>query len=162
MLVIRYPLSLNVARRLKASDLVKYTGRMILLSKPAFERALVYEKAEGLIPDYMSGEIICFGRLQNNSAQLLEPVEFEDYLEKSFLFGAVAVLSKNAKINNFNFRRYARVMFVPVSDITIKSSKILAYTDLKNEAVFEVEVEDLLMRVAIDSRGNTKTVEVEQ
>lgn len=47
MLVMRYPLSLNVIRRLKPSDLVKYTGRVVVLSRAAFERIVTYEKAEG-------------------------------------------------------------------------------------------------------------------
>ncbi|WP_041081657.1 hypothetical protein [Thermotoga profunda] len=162
MLVIRYPLSLNVLRRLKASDLVKYTGRIIVLSRRAFERIITYEKAEGLVPEYINGELICFGSLQNDSVQLLEIKDHEDFLEKSFLFGVVSVLSKSAKASNFYFKRYARVMFVPTCDVTVKSFRILAHADLKNEAVVEVEVEDLLMRVAIDSKGCTKTVGVDQ
>lgn len=162
MLVMRYPLSLNVIRRLKASDLVKYTGRIIVLSKTAFERIVTYEKAEGLIPEYINGELICFGSVHNNSVQFLEAKEYEDFLEKSFLFGAVSILSENSKVSNFYFKRYARVMFVPTCDVTAKSFRILAYADLKNEAVMEIETEDLLMRVAIDSKGFTKAVEVDQ
>lgn len=162
MLVMRYPLSLNVIRRLKASDFVKYTGRIIVLSKTAFERIVTYEKAEGLIPEYINGELICFGSVHNNSVQLLEAKEYEDFLEKSFLFGAVSILSENSKVSNFYFKRYARVMFVPTCDVTVKSFRILAYADLKHEAVMEIETEDLLMRVAIDSKGFTKAVEVDQ
>jgi len=162
MLVMRYPLSLNVIRRLKVSDLVKYTGRIILLSRSAFERIVTYEKAEGLIPEYMNGELICFGSLQNNSVQLLGAGDYEDLLERCFLFGAVSVLSKNSKVSNFYFKRYSRVMFVPTCDVTVKSFRILAYADLKSEAVAEIEVEDLLMRVAIDSKGSTRAVEVDR
>ncbi len=162
MLVIRYPLSVNVVRRLKASDLVKYTGRIIVLSRPAFERIVVYEKAEGLIPEYINGELICFGSVQGDSVKLLQAREYEDLLEKAFLFGAVSVLSKDSKISNFYFKRYARAMFVPTCDVTGRSFRILAYADLKNESVMEVEVEDLLMRVAIDSKGCTKALEVDQ
>lgn len=115
-----------------------------------------------MIPDYINGELICFGSVQDNSVQLLEAREYEDFLEKSFLFGAVSILSKNSKVSSFYFKRYARVMFVPTCDVTFKSFRILAHADLKNEAVVEIEVEDLLMRVAIDSKGSTKTVGVDQ
>ncbi|ABV33912.1 MULTISPECIES: hypothetical protein [Pseudothermotoga] len=161
MLVIRYPASLNVIRKLKTSDIVKYTGKLTVLSRQALERIIFYERAEGLIPDFMNGELICFGSIKEGFLNILSARDFEDLFEKIFLFGSVGIISKANSANPFYFKRYGRVMFTAMEKPVAKSFKILAYSDLKSNAVMEVEVEDLLMRVTIDSRGTTKHVEVE-
>ncbi|AEH50611.1 hypothetical protein [Pseudothermotoga thermarum] len=159
MLVIRYPLSLNVARKLTVKDIVKYTGRMILISREAFERIIFYEKAEGLIPEFIMGEIVVFGSITPNKLGVVFEESFEPFLEKIFLFGAVAVVSDVPVVSNHYFKRFARIMFAPVSNIEVLSNRTIAYADLQDKAVREIEVQDLMLRVVIDSEGNTRRVE---
>ncbi len=159
MLVIRYPLSLNVARKLTVKDVVKYSGRIILVSREAFERIVLYEKAEGLVPDFVTGEIVAFGNITPNKLEIVFEENFEPFLEKIFLFGAVGIVSSVLAVSNQHFKRFARIMFTPISNVEVLSQRVISYADLEDKAVREIEVQDIMMRVVIDSQGNTRRVE---
>ncbi len=160
MIVIRYPLSLNVARKLTIKDTVRYSGRIVLVSREAFDRIILYEKAEGLIPEFITGEIVLFGEITPNKLGVVFDENFEPFLEKVFLFGAVGVISNTQNVTNHYFKRFSRVMFVPMSRIEIISERIIAYADLEDKAIREIQVQNLLLRVAVDSQGNIRKVEI--
>ncbi|AJC74353.1 hypothetical protein AJ81_09390 [Pseudothermotoga hypogea DSM 11164 = NBRC 106472] len=160
MLFIKYPVSLNVVRKLKASDQIVFTGRFVILGEAAFQRIINYERAEGLIPDFIKNELICLGRIEQSFVKPIPSKSCEQFLEKAFLYGAVSVIAFDTNLNETTFRRFSRVLFVPESEIRPISERILAYSDLDQDAVYEVEVERLVMRVAIDSKGNKTSLEV--
>ncbi len=162
MLFMKYPVSLNVVRKLKVSDSIVFTGRFVLLSDAAFQRIINYERAEGLVPDFIKNEIVCFGRIEKNFVKPIPSKKFENFLEKAFLYGVVSVIAFDASLDESIFKRFSRVLFVSESEVRPTSTRILTYADLGEDAVYEIEVERLFMRVAIDSKGNRTSLEVEQ
>lgn len=159
---MKYPVSLNVVRKLKASDLIVFTGKLIVIGEIAFERVINYERAEGLVPDFIKNELICLGRIEKNSVKPIPSKTFERFLEKAFLYGVVSVIAFDTSLDDSAFKRFSRVLFVPESEVRPLSQRILAYADLNQDAVYEIEVERLMMRVAIDSKGNKTSLEVRQ
>jgi tartrate dehydratase beta subunit/fumarate hydratase class I family protein len=160
MLFVKYPVSLNVVRKLKASDQIVFTGRLVLLGEAAFQRIVNYERAEGLIPDFIKNELICLGRVEQNIVKPIPSKSCEQFLEKAFLYGAVSVVAFDTSLDETAFKRFSRVLFVPESEVRPISQRMVAYADLDQDAVYEIEVERLVMRVAIDSKGNKMSLEV--
>lgn len=161
MIFIKYPVSLNIIRRLKASDIVSFTGKIVLIGETAFKRIINYERAEGLVPDFIKGELVCFGSIEQNSVKGIPAKNCEPFLEKAFLYGATSIIAFDSKFDDAFFKRFGRVLFVPESEIKPLSQRTVAHVDLGQEAVHEIEVSRLVMRVVIDSRGNKTALEVE-
>ncbi|MCS7174945.1 hypothetical protein [Pseudothermotoga sp.] len=160
MIFMKYPLSLNIVRKLKVSDVVSFTGKIVLVGEAAFQRIVNYERAEGLIPDFIKGELVCFGFVEQGLVRGIPAKNCEPFLEKAFLYGATSIIAFDSKIDEALFKKFARVLFVPESEIRPSMQRIIAHVDLDREAVHEIEVSRLIMRVAIDSKGNRTTLEV--
>ncbi|RKX35798.1 MAG: hypothetical protein DRP19_04375 [Thermotogae bacterium] len=159
MIVLNYPFSVNVIRKLKLGDKLRYSGKIIVLSPEAIERMLMYSKAEGSFPLTLSGQLVCFGQMEKGEVKMSSIDEMVPLIEKCFLNGAISIVGKYKGLSSYLFKRFGRILITPLEKLR-GNSKVIMYTDLKEKAVHEIEVENIVMKVSIDSRGNTYTVEV--
>jgi len=82
----------------------------------------------------------------------------DDYLEMLFKLGAIATIGKGKRSKKAieACKKWKRVYFVTPSGTAaalskrVKKSRVLAFEDLGPEAIYEIEVEDFPLIVAID------------
>ncbi len=143
MLVIKYPLSWSVAKRLREGDEVRYTGKIVYLSKEALIRMENYMKLEGRYPYDISGEIVY--------VKEISPI----FVESIYKLGASAVLiDKNIPVDEntaLMVKKYERPLFE--SEKITGEEIVKMYPDLGENALKEIWVESLPMKVAISKRS---------
>ncbi|MCD6449640.1 MAG: hypothetical protein J7L34_03945 [Thermotogaceae bacterium] len=137
MIVIKYPLSWNVAKKLKKGDVVKYSGKIVFVSKKALYRMENYMKLEGKYPYDVMGEVVF---VKDNS-----PV----FLESLYRLGVSGVIKEKAldisKNTKALIERFQRPMF-EVEKMKGKE-QIKLYPDLNEDAIKEIWVDSLEMEV---------------
>jgi len=87
----------------------------------------------------------------------------DDYLEMLFKLGVIATIGKGKRSKKAieACKKWKRVYFITPSGTAaalskrVKSARVLAFEDLGPEAIYEIEVEEFPLIVAIDSEGNT-------
>jgi fumarate hydratase subunit beta len=169
-LILKTPLSALVAASLHAGDCVLLTGTVYAARDAAHRRfkALI-EKGDKLPVDF-SGQVLYYcgptpakpgrptgsagpttsGRMDVYTPQLLEAFSLRAMIGKGARSGAVIDAMK----------KHGSVYLAAVGGAgaliarTVKSSKTVCFEDLGPEAVFCMEVEDMPLIVAIDSKGN--------
>lgn len=144
MLVIKYPLSWNVAKRLRIGDKVKYSGKIVYLSYKALLRMENYMKLEGRYPYDIAGEVVF---VKESS-----PI----FLESVYKLGASGVLKEsNLGISEETKRiisRFERPLFETGK---VEGQEIVKlYSDLGEEALKEIWVNSLEMEVIASCRGD--------
>ena len=143
MIVLRYPLSWGVAKKLKKGDEVRYYGKIVYVSHRALERMENYYRAEGSFPYDLMGELV----LVKDGSPL--------FIEDVFKMGASAVLKEEelsiSKESLKLTKRFKRPLFETKKVDGQESVKL--YSDLDEDAVKEIWVDSLSMRVIADSGG---------
>jgi len=137
LIVIRYPLSWSVAKRLKKGDVVKYSGKIVFVSKKALYRMENYMRLEGKYPYDVMGEVVF---VKDNSPVFLES------LYKLGVSGVVKEkeleIGENTKILIERFQR-------PIFEVEGMEGQELVklYPDLNEDAIKEIWVDSLEMEV---------------
>ncbi|PLV59384.1 tartrate dehydratase [Thermotoga sp. KOL6] len=149
-IVLRYPVSLSVIRKLESGDLVYYTGKIVTMDKEIVEIIEKYERSEGTRLYDLTGEIVALGVFEKNRFRFQEIDE--ELLEKLFLMGVSGVIV-NQRVSFSVTKRFSRVLFEAVEEI--KGSRKVVYKTPDGRKLEEVEVEKLAIRVIQDSSGKT-------
>jgi tartrate dehydratase beta subunit/fumarate hydratase class I family protein len=151
-IVLRYPVSLNVIRRLTSGDVVHYIGKIVVVDKEVVDIIEKYEKSEGIKLYDLTGEIVTVGRFDKNKFFFQEVTE--EVLEKLFLMGVSGVVLN--KRSNFPVaKRFSRVLFEPLEEV--KGTRKVVYKTPDGKKLEELEVEGLTLRVIQDSSGKMYT-----
>ncbi|WP_038054384.1 tartrate dehydratase [Thermotoga sp. Mc24] len=148
MIVLRYPVSLNVIRKLKTGDVVYYTGKIVVMDRSVVDVLEKYEKYEGTKLYDLTGEIVVLGTFRKNQLQFQEMSE--ELLEKLFLLGVNGVILEKAHPFSAT-KRFSRVLFEPLEEI--RGTRRMIYKTLDDKKLEELEVERLVLRVVQDSSG---------
>ncbi|PLV56802.1 tartrate dehydratase [Thermotoga sp. SG1] len=151
-IVLRYPVSLNVVRRLTSGDVVHYIGKIVVMDKEVVDVIERYEKSEGIKLYDLTGEIAVVGRFDKNKFLFQEVIE--EVLEKLFLMGVSGVIL-NERTNFPVAKRFSRVIFEPLEEL--KGSRKVVYKTPDGKKLEELEVEGLTLRVIQDSSGKIYT-----
>lgn len=143
LIVLRYPLSWGVAKKLKKGDEVRYYGKIVYVSQKALERMENYYKAEGSFPYDLMGELVL---IKDGS-----PIFIEDV----FKMGASGIVKEeDLSISRESLKlskRFKRPFFE--TEVVKGHESVKLYSDLNEDAVKEIWVDSLRMRVIADSGG---------
>lgn len=137
MIVIKYPLSWNIAKRLKKGDIVKYSGKIVFVSKKALYRMENYMKLEGKYPYDVMGEVVF---VKDNS-----PL----FLESLYKLGASGVVKERDLEIGENTRMLIERFQRPLFEVNKVEGQELVklYPDLNEDAIKEIWVDSLEMEV---------------
>jgi len=150
-MVLNYPVSLSVIRKLKAGDVVHYNGKIVVVEKSLIDTILNYEKSEGIKLYDLTGEIVVFGFFEKNRLvyQEVDP----DSLSTAFVLGVVGVVvEKNPPLEDV-IVKFARVVFKPEEEL--KGKRNLVFKTPDGRKVEELEVTNLILRVLQDASGKS-------
>ena len=149
MIVLKYPISINIARKLKCNDIVRYSGKLVLLSEESLKKLISYKKLEGSYPYDLIGEIVLPAYWKES------PIFFnpsEEFLENIFNMGAVGVILELNESNLSILRKLSRVVFKPLEEIKGNVKEVL-YKELGEKALREIWVNGINLKVILDSKG---------
>jgi len=137
LIVIKYPLSWNIAKRLKKGDIVKYSGKIVFVSKKALYRMENYMKLEGKYPYDVMGEVVF---VKDNS-----PL----FLESLYKLGASGVVKERDLEIGENTRMLIERFQRPLFEVNKVEGQELVklYPDLNEDAIKEIWVDSLEMEV---------------
>lgn len=150
-MVLNYPVSLGVIRKLKAGDVVHYNGKIVIVEKSLIDTILNYEKSEGIKLYDLTGEIVAFGFFEKNKLvyQEVDP----DSLTTAFVLGVVGVVvEKNVPFEDA-IVRFARVVFRPEEEF--KGKRNLVFKTPDGRKIEELEVTNFVLRVLQDASGKS-------
>jgi len=156
VIVLRYPVSINVVKKLKCNDIVKYSGKLVLLSEESLKKLVSYKELEGSYPYDLIGEIILTAYWKEF------PIFFnpsEEFLENIFSMGAVGVILELRERNLSILRKLSRVVFKPLDEIKGSVREVL-YKELSEKALREIWVDGINLKVILDSKGKYVKSEV--
>jgi len=150
-----YPISIKNIRKLKAGDLIEYTGQVLLADETTVDKYRTYERLEGTPFYNLSRELILFctpseGRLSSDSVK----IDLDD-LEYLFMSGITATVGLNVEEEEITalYKRFSRV------NLSLCNRTSLYPVDLNEPVPDEVEcgmsisLKDVLLYVDISSRG---------
>jgi len=141
LLVLRYPVSWGIARKLKEGDEVRYYGKIVFVSSRALQRMENYYKAEGSFPYDLMGEIV----LVRESS----PLFLED-LMKMGVSGIVKESGLEISREALNLsKRFSRPFFE--AERVEGDENVKLYADLGEDSLREIWVDSLKMKVIADS-----------
>ncbi len=158
MIVLKYPISANVVKRLKCGDVVRYSGKLVFLSEESLEKMSSYKELEGSYPYDLIGEIVLTAHWKG------APVFFDpsdEFLEKIFTMGAVGVILELSEKNLRTLRNFSKVVFKPLNEIKGNVREVL-YKELGEKALREIWVDNIALKVILDSRGKYVKSEVKR
>ena len=141
MLVVRYPLTWGIARKLRKGDEIRYYGKIVYVSRKALERMENYYRAEGSFPYDLMGELVY---IREGS-----PLFIEDVLK----MGASGIVKeKNLELSGETLKLSERFQrpFFEVDEIKGEEN-VKLYADLEEDALKEIWVDSLEMRVIAGS-----------
>ncbi|ABQ46406.1 MULTISPECIES: FumA C-terminus/TtdB family hydratase beta subunit [Thermotoga] len=155
---------------LKAGQEIRYSGKLIVMRDQAQRRLKEIVDRGEEPPVDLRGQIVFYaGPAKTPSGKPVGAIgpttsaRMDDYLEMLFKLGAIATIGKGKRSKKAieACKKWKRVYFVTPSGTAaalskrVKKSRVLAFEDLGPEAIYEIEVEDFPLIVAIDSSGNT-------
>lgn len=157
-------------RYLKAGDEILYTGKLYTARDQAHKRMVEAIKKGKKLPLDLRGQIIyCCGPTLTSKGKTIGSCgpttssrmdEFTPLLLKAGLKGMLGKGSRCQEVIKA-IKKYKAVYFLTYSGCGallsqyVKSKKLVAYPDLGPEAIYELEVKDFPLIVAIDSKGRS-------
>jgi len=156
-------------KNLKAGQEVIYTGTILTARDQAHKKIAGVLASGGKAPVNLKDAVIYYCGptpygIKNTvgSAGPTTSSRMDDYTEPVLKAGAAALIGKGSRDGKISklLRKYGAVYFVTIAGAgaylakKIKKVKVAAYKELGAEAVYEFQVEDFPLVVAIDSRGN--------
>ena len=140
-MVVRYPLTWGIARKLRKGDEIRYYGKIVYVSRKALERMENYYKAEGSFPYDLMGELVY---IREGS-----PLFIEDILK----MGASGIVKeKNLELSGETLKLSERFQrpFFEVDEVKGEEN-VKLYADLEEDALKEIWVDSLEMKVIAGS-----------
>ncbi|PLV59259.1 FumA C-terminus/TtdB family hydratase beta subunit [Thermotoga sp. KOL6] len=156
--------------KLKAGQEIRYSGKLIVMRDQAQKRLKVFLEKGETLPVDLTGEIVFYAGPAKPSCGrgvgAIGPTtsaRMDDFLEMLFQLGVLATVGKGKRSQKAVevCKKWKRVYFIAPSGTAaalskrVKNSEVLAFEDLGPEAIYEIEVEDFPLIVAIDSEGET-------
>lgn len=170
MIKIKTPLSLEVISKLKAGDEVLISGTIYAARDAAHKKFIELIKHGKALPFDIKNQIIYYtgpapakpgtvigsaGPTTSSRMDIYTP-----QLLKLGLRGMIGKGNRNKEVNDA-IRKYKAVYFLVVGGAgaliakTIKKAELVAFPELGPEALLRLEVENLPVFVAIDSKGKS-------
>ncbi len=167
---IKLPLTKEKIKNLKAGDDLLLCGRIYTARDAAHKRFHKTFKENRPLPVSLKGNIIYYcgptpprpgfniGSCGPTTSKRMD--DFTPKLLKEGLAGAIGKGRRSPAVIKA-IKKYKAVYLVAIGGAgayfvsRVKSARHVAYKDLGPEAVYELEVEDFPVRVAIDSKGRT-------
>ncbi|MEN3007482.1 FumA C-terminus/TtdB family hydratase beta subunit [Pseudothermotoga sp.] len=152
--------------QLKAGEQVRYSGSMIVMRDAAQKRLESLLNHNQRLPLDMSGKIVFYAGPTRvvNGRFVIGPTTSErmdKYLKMLFELGVLATVGKGkrSELAKKLCREYKRVYLLAPSGAAaalseyVESMTLLAFEDLGTEAIYEINVRNFPLIVAIDSDG---------
>lgn len=169
MIKLKAPFSEEDIRKLNAGDIVSISG-ILYTARDAAHRRLCnsIDKNEDLPFDVKSQGIYYVGPSPTKPGDVIGAAgpttsyRMDDLTIPLLKKGLRIMIGKGKRSDEVisSMNKYGAVYLVAIGGAgayisnSIKSSKIIAYEDLGTEAIREIEVEDMVLTVCIDSNGN--------
>jgi fumarate hydratase subunit beta len=160
---------MNEITKLKVGELLQYTGELIVMRDAAHQRLLELLSKNLQLPVDLTGKIVFYAGPANSprSSKIgaIGPTTSErmdKYLEMIFKLGVLATVGKGKRSDlalNLCIK-YKRVYFITPSGAAaylskcVKDIRLLAFPELGPEAIYNINVKDFPLMVAIDTSGN--------
>ena len=150
---INTPLTKEILSTLKAGDMISLTGNIYTARDAAHKR---------LIDMINSGEKLPLD-LENISVGPTTSYRMDAYTPKLTELGVLSTIGKGARSKDVidSIKKYGGVYFCAIGGAAaymahcVKRCKVIAFEDLGTEAIRELYVEDMMLIVAIDSKGDS-------
>lgn len=162
-------MKVNEIEKLKIGELLQYTGELIVMRDAAHQRLLELFSKNSQLPVDLNEKIVFYAGPANppKNAKIgaIGPTTSErmdKYLEMIFKLGVLATVGKG-KRNDLAVKlciKYKRVYFITPSGAAaylskcLKDIRVLAFAELGPEAIYNINVKDFPLMVAIDTSGN--------
>lgn len=156
-------------RNLSAGERVLLSGKIITARDAAHKKMVEMIRAEEKLPFELKDKIIYYvGPCPANDKEVIGPCgpttssRMDKYMPFILEQGMFACIGKGARAEEVTqiLKQYKGLYFIATGGVAnllkekVKSAKILAFEELGAEAVFELEIEDFPVIVAIDADGN--------
>ena len=168
MIKIDLPLDKQKIRSLRVGQKVLLSGRLYTARDMAHKRLLEMIRARRPIPIHLKDEVLYYcgptppppgkviGSCGPTTSSRMDP--FTIPLLKDGLGGMIGKGERSKEIRDA-IKRFKAVYFIATGGVgallsqKIKNMSLVAFRDLGTEAIYELEVEDFPVIVAIDSKG---------
>lgn len=168
-LVIHTPLTDDIIHELKAGDMVYLTGT-VYTARDAAHKRLVEMLDQGQdLPFDVTGQIVYYaGPCPNRPGEVIgsigptTSVRMDAYSPRLIAAGLKAMIGKGLRSREVKqaMIEHNGIYFAAIGGAAalmsqvVKRAEIIAFEDLGTEAIRRLEVEELPIIVAVDSRGN--------
>jgi len=152
---------------LKAGERINYTGAMIVMRDAAQKRIEMLLRKGSNVPIDLKGKIVFYAgptRIVDGRFAIgpTTSERMDRYVKMLFELGVLATVGKGQRSEMARklCREYRRIYFVAPSGAAaalsehVENIELLAFEDLGTEAVYEIQVKDFPLIVAIDSEGS--------
>ncbi|MDM7321625.1 MAG: FumA C-terminus/TtdB family hydratase beta subunit [Fervidobacterium sp.] len=152
---------------LKVGELFYYFGTLLVMRDAAHKKIIEEERETGRLPISLYGRIIFYaGPTFSNGRMVIGPTtskRMDKFLEYTLSKGVIATIGKGERTPEAVeiIKKYrAPYLIAPSGCAAYLSEKILgwkivAFEELGPEAIYEINVKDFPLIVAIDCNGNT-------
>lgn len=156
----------DIIKILKTGEKINYSGKLTVMRDAAQKRLLEMYKDGKKLPIDLSEKIIFYaGPTFTNGKMVIGPTtskRMDSFLEFLALNKVLATIGKGERTKEAieTIKKYKMPYFVAPSGCaaylaqSIVSWKLIAFEDLGPEAIYEIQVANFPMLVAIDTEGN--------
>lgn len=151
---------------MRAGERIDYTGAMIVMRDAAQKRIEMFLRKGSNVPVDLKGKIVFYAgptRIVDGRFAIgpTTSERMDRYLKMLFELGVLATVGKGERSETARklCREYRRIYFVAPSGAAaalserVESLKLLTFENLGTEAVYEIQVKNFPLIVAIDSEG---------
>jgi fumarate hydratase subunit beta len=162
-------LKIDEIEKLRVGELLQYTGDLIVMRDAGHQRLLELVSENLQIPVDLNEKIVFYAGPanppKNSKIGVIGPTTSErmdKYLEMIFKLGVLATVGKG-KRSDLAVKlciKYKRVYFITPSGAAaylskcVKDIRVLAFAELGPEAIYNINVKDFPLMVAIDTNGD--------
>jgi fumarate hydratase subunit beta len=162
-------LKIDEIEKLRIGELLQYTGELIVMRDAAHQKLLELLSKNSQLPVDLNEKIVFYAGPanppKNSKIGSIGPTTSErmdKYLEMIFKLSVLGTVGKG-KRSDLAVKlciKYKRVYFITPSGAAaylskcVKDIKILAFPELGPEAIYNINVEDFPLMVAIDTNGS--------
>lgn len=166
---VQLPLDANTIASLHAGDVVHITGTLYTGRDAAHKRMCEYLNEGRELPIPLQGEVIYYaGPCPPKPGEAIGSIgpttasRMDAYSPALIASGLVAMIGKGARNQEVitAIKDFKGVYFSAIGGVAalmgkcVKSAEVIAFEDLGTEAIRKLEVEELPVIVAVDSKGN--------
>ena len=166
---LEYPYNKEKIEKLNSGDFVLLTGKIYTARDQTHKKLVDLIKKNKKIPFDIKNQIIYYcGPTPSPKGKIIgscgptTSLRMDKFVEPLLKEGLLAMIGKGRRSKKVRglFKKYKAVYFVAPSGCgallskKIFNKKLIAFAYLKAEAVYELEVKDFPLVVAIDTKGN--------